>query len=140
MQTIDKHAKTWFQNLGAYALPHANRTDVVFQPGTKYRIEADEWMLTQPTLVETDVDEDLDHLQLQPKAPGSPQFDKEADDKAAAEAVAKHVAKKNPELAKAKAKEDAAALKASQEEVAARQKQQDAEIERQAGKADPAKD
>ena len=94
MQVIDNTAKTWFINLGAYRLPHPFREGVFFEPGVKCLVDEDDWMRTQPTLVETTVEEDTSDRQLEPTKPGNPQFDKEADDAVAKAAAEKFVSDK----------------------------------------------
>ncbi len=135
MKIIDSDATTWYTNLGAFRLPHPFREGVNFEPAVKYMVHVDDWMKLQPTLVETTVAEDLSEVQLHPKQPGSPQFDKAEDDAAAAAAVAALVASRNPELTKQQKKEDKAALAASQTELAEREKQIAAEVAKQTGTA-----
>lgn len=89
MQVIDQTAKTWFVNVGAFRLPHPIREGVFFDPAVKYLVEEDDWMKTQPTLVETTIDGDTSDIQLHPSQPGSPQFDLQADQEAAAAAAQK---------------------------------------------------
>lgn len=103
MLIIDKTAKTWFVNVGAFRLPHPLREGIFFDPAVKCLVEEDEWMLTQPTLIPTTIDEDTSEIQLVPTQPGSPQFDLAADQEAARAAAEKLVTDK----ADRKSKKDA---------------------------------
>lgn len=139
MKMIDQAAKTWFVNIGAFRLPHPFREGVIFDPAIKYLVEADDWIHSQPTLVPTTVDEDTSDVQMHPTQPGSPQFDKAADDAAAQASVDKYIAEKKPELIQAKKASDKTAAKARDAELAARVKAEAAETAKQTGTA-PAED
>lgn len=117
INVIDKGAG-FYVNLGAYALPHAFREGLVFHPGIKYQVEEDSWISGQPTMSKTTLDEDTTDAQLVAKTPGSPQFDREADEEAARRAAADYAAKE-PERKQAEA--ERAAREA--EELAAKQEQ-----------------
>lgn len=73
LQTIDKDAKTWFINTGAYRMNDPT-TGHNFEPGIKYRIKESVWMTGQPTIVETDMD--LEHEIQVPKQPRGPRVDR----------------------------------------------------------------
>lgn len=73
MQIVDKKATTWFVNIGAYRMNDPS-TGHNFEPGIKYRIEQSEWMAGQPTIKETDMEEEVEHLE--PKKPRGPRVDR----------------------------------------------------------------
>ena len=78
MTVIDKTAKTWFVNTAAFRMPHPTRPEVIFEPGIKYLIDQDEWMKGQPTIIPTDMSEDVEDKVLKPEQPQGPKIEKPA--------------------------------------------------------------
>jgi hypothetical protein len=76
IKVIDKASTTLFVNVGAYRMHHPLR-DHYFEPGVKYLIDSDDWMAGQPTLVETDMAEDVTPKVQKPKQPNSPKIEKD---------------------------------------------------------------
>ena len=73
MVIVDKKATTWFVNTAAFRMNDPS-TGHNFDPGVKYRIEESEWMKGQPTIVATDMDEDVEVQK--PKQPRGPRVDR----------------------------------------------------------------
>lgn len=75
MVIIDKAATTWFVNIAAYRMPDPT-TGHIFEPGVKYRIHETEWMKGQPTIEQTDMEEDVSEKVQKPKQPRGPRVDR----------------------------------------------------------------
>ncbi len=75
LQVIDKTVDTWFVNTAAFRMNDPT-TGHNFEPGVKYRLAQTDWMKGQPTILGTDMDEDVTDLVQIPQEPIGPRVDK----------------------------------------------------------------
>ena len=67
MVTVDKNGE-WFTNIGQFRMVDPT-SGHFFEPQVKYKIDRTEWIDGQPTIVETDMEEDVTGKVVVPKRP-----------------------------------------------------------------------
>lgn len=80
LQVVDKVVQTWFVSTAAFRMQDPT-TGHIFEPGVKYRMPQSEWMAGQPTITETDMDEDITEKVQVPQQPSGPRIEPEAEKK-----------------------------------------------------------